>query len=176
MAREGFFSRLAKGIQNLLGISRPEQNIPPESRVAPPPPTTEPAVPPMPAEPEPSPIPILPPSMFGGGGDNMRDDNYIDHDDERTQLINDVAGDFVDEYGYPEDGIEVSFDADFIIGDYDLGTRSPSAIFYGDDAAAFLDNPSYSAVFDSYVTGSGFSLQQWINGMGSVSNFTIKPL
>lgn len=179
MARESFFSRLGRGIRNILGIPASAPKPPPQPQIPTEPPPVPPAyqAEPPPPPPEPAqPDAVMPPTMFGGGGQDIRDDYYIDSDDEREQYMGETVEDFIDQYGYPDEGIEVSFDADFTIADYDLGVRSPTVIFYGNDAAAFLDNPSYTSILNSYVTGSGFSVGQWISGMGNVTNLTIRPI
>jgi hypothetical protein len=40
-------------------------------------------------------------------------------------------------------------------------------------ALDFLNHPSFTAIFDKYSTGSGFSTEQWIAGMDNIRNIQI---
>lgn len=43
-------------------------------------------------------------------------------------------------------------------------------------ALAFIDHPSFAAIFDRYSTGSGFSTEQWVGGMSNVRNVRIDKI
>jgi hypothetical protein len=48
-----------------------------------------------------------------------------------------------------------------------------SLIGLNQKAMDFIAHPSYSAIFDKYATGGGFSTEQWIAGMSNPDNFRI---
>jgi hypothetical protein len=44
----------------------------------------------------------------------------------------------------------------------------------GNDAKGFITHPTFSAIFDKYSTGSGWSSNQWFNGANNIRDIQIK--
>jgi Predicted membrane protein len=123
----------------------------PPRQPAPPParPTTPPPTRPTtpPSAPPAAKEPKLPRSMFPRA--ERRDERVLGTDSDQERALNQGVKDF----------------------EANVGMNGLSA-----DARSFIDHPSFSAAFDKYSAGSGWSSDQWFNGMSNARNFNIKDL
>jgi hypothetical protein len=46
----------------------------------------------------------------------------------------------------------------------------------GDKAQGFLNQPNFSAIFNKYSTGSGWTRDQWFKGMSNARDFRIEKI
>lgn len=106
-----------------------------------------------PAPPSPASTKKLPPSMAGGarpgagpGGGMARDDAILGADSDADRALQEAIKEF---------------EADHNILGLDKNARD------------FLAHPSFAAIFDQYAGPSGFSPEQWLNGMSNARNIQI---
>src|SRR5437660_2094958 len=110
------------------------------------------APPPAPSAPPETAAPPAPPT--GGGDEPMLPPSMVGGGEGGATEIS----------GEAEEELQAA--RDNFISDQDLG---PGAM-------DFLMSPNFAQIFEGYITGSGFDLDQWMGGMSNVRDITIKDI